>query len=67
MRRYFFIVEEPNFTHHDSGGLVLLSHDAAIAYALRLIRELKDGGYDPAGAVLHVQVGDGETIISFPF
>jgi hypothetical protein len=47
MARYHFVVRAPDHTHDDPDGMHLPSHEAA-----RVVRELKDGGYQPADASL---------------
>jgi hypothetical protein len=65
--RYHFVVHAPDHRHDDQFGTILPGHGAAKEYGNRIIRELKEGGYHPLGAILHVQDETGETIHSIPF
>lgn len=60
--RYHFIIRAPDDAHDDPEGVMLPGTIAARAYGHRIVRELKEGGYDPPGAVLHVQDETGQTI-----
>ena len=54
--------------HDDPDGIDLADHDAAHAYARRVIRELKeDGGYDGPGLTMVVKDHTGKTVHSIPF
>jgi hypothetical protein len=67
--RYFFVLEGPgDERHEDDGGTVLPDKPSAVAYANRIMGELKAaGGYDDPGWVLIVKDEAGETIASLPF
>lgn len=67
MPQYHFVVRALDQYHDDPSGLILWSDEAARAYAYRIVRELRDGGYDPPGAVLQVRNHAGVTILSIPF
>jgi hypothetical protein len=67
MPLYRFLVRASDHTHDDPLGTVLPGHGSAREHAHRIIRELKDGGYDPPGATLVVTDESGETIHSIPF
>jgi hypothetical protein len=65
--RYHFVVHAPDHRHDDPNGMLLWSHEAARAHGYRIVRELKDGGYDPPGATLLVLDEEGETVHCIPF
>jgi len=65
--RYHFVVHATDHRHDDQFGTVLPGHDDAREYGHRIVRELKEGGYAPVGAALHVLDEAGETIHSVPF
>ena len=67
MPRYYFVAEMPDHTYDDSEGAQLPSDAAAKDYGVRAVRELKERGFEAAGAVLHVRDEDGQTIQSIPF
>jgi hypothetical protein len=46
MPRYHFVVREPDFTHDDPDGEHLPDDDAARDEGYRIVRELKESGYD---------------------
>jgi len=59
MARYNFVVRAPDHTHDDPDGMHLPSLEAARAQGDRIVRELKDGGYQPADAAcLFMMSGD---------
>jgi hypothetical protein len=47
--------------------MILSGPNAAKEHGHRVVRELKEGGYHPLGAILHVLDETGETIHSIPF
>jgi hypothetical protein len=65
--RYHFVVHAPDHKHDDPFGTVLPGRGAAKEHGHRIVRELKEGGYDPPGATLHVLDETGEPIHSIPF
>jgi hypothetical protein len=65
--RYYFVLQAPDHMHDDPLGVVLPGHEAAREYGQRIIRELREGGYGPPGAMLHVLDAAGETIHSIQF
>ncbi len=67
MPRYYFIAEMPDHTYDDSEGAQLPSDAAARDYGARTVRELKERGFEAAGAVLHVRDERGRIIQSIPF
>jgi hypothetical protein len=67
MPRYHFVVCAPDDTIDGSDGIDFLTDDAAKDHGDRVVRELKDGGYNPPGAVLHVQDEAKHTIHSIAF
>jgi hypothetical protein len=67
MPRYFFVVEMPDYTYDDPDGTQLPNTAAANDFGARVIRELKESGFESTGAVLHVRDEGGHTIGSIPF
>ena len=67
MPLYRFIIEVPGHTYSDPEGVQLPSEDAAIDYGRRVVRELKEGEFESAGAVLHIRDENGQIIHSIPF
>jgi len=66
--RYFFILRWPDREHDDPDGTPLPNKEAALAYAERIVRELKEaGGYDDPDLMMIVQDSAGETIFSIAF
>jgi hypothetical protein len=67
MPRYYFVVRAQDHERTDPDGMILAGPNTAREHGYRVVRELKDGGYRPAGATLHVLDETGETIHSIPF
>jgi len=68
VQKYFFLVSGPGQLHDDDVGTPLPSHDAARAYAERIIRELTEaGGYDDPRLKMIVQNAQRQTIFTIPF
>jgi hypothetical protein len=68
MPRYHFIIRWPDREHGDPAGTQLADDTAARTYALRVIRELKEGGgYDDPELAMVVTDADGRAIFSIPF
>ena len=67
MPRYYFVVHAGDHGHDDPYGTDLADHHAAHAYAHRIIRELKEGGYHPLGATMSVRDEAGNTLHSITF
>lgn len=66
--KYFFVIRWPDHEHDDDFGTRLASDDAALRYAERIIRELKEGGgYNQPGLQMVVQNEDRRTIFVVPF
>jgi hypothetical protein len=66
--RFFFIIRSPDWEDDDLAGTMLPSEIAAVAYAYRIIRELKTaGGYDDSNLFLIVKNYSGEIVASIPF
>jgi hypothetical protein len=65
--RYHFVVHAQDHKHDDPLGTFLSGHEAAREHGHRIVRELKEGGYDPPGTILHVLDEHGQTIHSVPF
>lgn len=65
MPRYFFDVCSSELDYRDPDGITLTNDNAAIAYAERMIRELKeDVGYDAPDLQMLVK-GEAQRPISF--
>jgi hypothetical protein len=69
VERYFFVIRWPDQEEHeDPSGTRLPSEAAARTLAVRIIRELKEGGgYDDPGFVMIVKDSCGKTAFSIPF
>lgn len=66
--RYFFVIRWPDHVDDDDDGTLFLESSAALAYARRIIKELKQaGGYDEPGLMMIVESEDREFIYSIPF
>jgi hypothetical protein len=66
--RFFFIIRSLDWEDDDLDGTLLLGPIAAVAYAHRVMRELKEaGGYDDPGLVMIVQNHKRETVVTIPF
>jgi hypothetical protein len=66
--RYYFSIRWGNTTRHDPSGTSLPTNAAALEFALRSVRKLKEGGkYDEAGLSLIVTNEMGEQIFVIPF
>jgi len=63
----YFVVREPDFTHDDLEGEQLPNDDAARDEVYRIVRELKESGYDAVDAVLIVEDESGRIVHSIPF
>lgn len=67
-RRYFFSLQWADRLHDDLDGTPLPSDADALAYAKRIIRELKEaGGYDDPGIKMIVKNTNGKVLCSIPF
>ena len=68
MNRYFFVVVGPDQPHDDEVGTPLADDCAALGYARRIIRELKDaGGYDDPRLAMIVQSELRQPLFTIPF
>jgi hypothetical protein len=67
MPRYHFVIDAPDHMCDDPAGTYFPGPIAAQDHGHRIVRELKAGGYDPAGATLHVLDERGQKIHSVPF
>lgn len=66
--RYFFVIRWPDHDDDDEEGTLFLSRSAALGYAQRIVRELKEaGGYDEPGLMMIVTDDTGKVIYSIPF
>jgi hypothetical protein len=64
---YHFVVHEPDRTHDDPDGTHFPSHEAAREHGYRIVRELREGGYNPANAALLIQDETGQIVHSIQF
>lgn len=65
---YYFDVQCYGEEHDDRGGMLMPNDEAALAYAHRIIRELRQaGGYDDPALSLIVRNCAGKTVYSIPF
>jgi Domain of unknown function (DUF6894) len=67
--RFYFVIRWPGGSlDDDNEGTELPDEEAALAYARRIIRELKDaGGYDDPGLTMIVQDATGNVARTIPF
>lgn len=52
MPRYHFVVRAPDYTLDDQDGTHFSSHEDAREHGHRIVRELKEDGYNPGGAAV---------------
>jgi hypothetical protein len=65
---YYFEVRGYCETHEDRGGTLMPNDNAALDYARRIIRELRQaGGYDDAALTMIVRNSAGKAVYSIPF
>jgi hypothetical protein len=65
---YYFDVHGYGEHHENRGGTLMTDDAAALAYALRMIRELRSsGGYDDDALTLVVRDASGRTLFRIPF
>jgi hypothetical protein len=65
---YYFDIHGYGEHHEDRGGTLMANDAAALAYARRIIRELRDaGGYDDDALTLVVRDAAGRTLFQIPF
>lgn len=68
LTRYHFVLQGDGESHNDRSGTVLPSDDAALAYAKRIVRELKEaGGYDHPSLKMIVKNSAGAVVHLVPF
>jgi hypothetical protein len=66
--RYFFVIRSDHAEDDDSEGTAFPSPIAAVSYAHRVIRELKErGGYDDPSFVMIVKDHKGKIVATIPF
>jgi hypothetical protein len=67
-RRYFFVLQGVDWQHTDPHGTLLWSDADALAYARRIVRELREaGGYDDPQLKLIVRNSKDDVIHIVPF
>jgi hypothetical protein len=67
-QRYFFGVRWSDHEYDDPNGTLLSDNSAALNYADRLIRELKEGrGYNDPNLMVIVRDGTKKVVLSIPF
>ena len=68
VRRYFFGLRWSDHEEDDANGTLLPDDAAALNYADRLIRQLKDaGGYSDPNLTVIVRDGLNRVVLSIPF
>jgi hypothetical protein len=68
MPRYYFTIKHREFCNSDDAGTELGNDAAARAYALRVIRELREGGgYDDPQLSMIVTDLSGRGVVTLPF
>jgi hypothetical protein len=68
MPQYFFDVRSTNLDYTDPDGIELAGDVAALAYAQRMIRELKeDDGYDAPDLQMLIRKENGSVRFAVPF
>jgi hypothetical protein len=68
MPQYFFDVRSHELDYRDPDGIALADDDAAIAYAERMIRELKeDEGYEAPDLKMYVKDESQRAMITIRF
>jgi hypothetical protein len=67
MPRYYFVIHAQDHEHTDPDGMILAGPHTAREHARRVVDELKEGGYHPPGAILHVLDESGATIHTIAF
>jgi hypothetical protein len=68
VQRYFFDVRSSDHEDDDTNGTLLSDNAAALNYADRLIRELKEGGrYNDPNLMVVVRDGMKKVVLSIPF
>ena len=68
VQRYFFGVRWSDHEDYDPNGTLLSDDAAALNYADRLIRELKDGrAYSDPNLMVIVRDGMNKVVLSIPF
>jgi hypothetical protein len=68
VHRYFFVIKNERNEYRDDVGTALRDDREAQIYALRIIRELKEGGgYDEGDWTIVVVAEDGHQVCSVPF
>ena len=66
--RCFFSVRWPDHEDDDTNGTLLSDEAAALGYADRLVRELKEGGgYNDPELMVIVRDGTQRVVLSIPF
>lgn len=67
MPRYHFVVRAPDYTLDDQDCTHFSSHEDAREHGHRIVRELKEDGYNPGGAAVLIQDEAGQIVHSIPF
>ena len=68
MPRFYFVIRWHEMTRDDPHGTELPNNTAALDFALRTVRKLKQGGiYEEPGILLIVRDEAGEQIFAIPF
>jgi hypothetical protein len=67
MPRYHFVVRAHDRTHDELDRMHFPNHEAAREHGHRIVRELREGGYNPENAALLIHDETEQTIHSIPF
>lgn len=65
--RYYFVVRAQDHEHLDPDGMILAGPNTAKEHGRRVVDELKQDGYHPPGAILHVLDESGAIVHTIPF
>ena len=64
---YHFVVRAADYTLDDHEGTQFSNHEAAREHGHRIVRELREDGYNPGDAAVLIQDDTGQTVHSIPF
>jgi hypothetical protein len=64
---YHFVVRAAEYTLDDQDGEHFSDYGAATEHGHRIVRELREDGYNPGNAALLIQDDTGQTVHSIPF
>ena len=64
---YHFVVRAADYTLDDQNGEHFSNHEAAREHGHRIVRELREDGYNPGNAALLIEDETKQIIHSIPF